>query len=59
VYRSERDVPPTFANDLVVRLDEFPGDPDDDAALLRFAESLPARYAAAPPMAALKQAARA
>jgi hypothetical protein len=50
VYERESDVPPTFANDLVIGVDEFPGDPDDEAALLAFAESVPARYAAAPPM---------
>ena len=56
VYRDEADVPPTYANDLVVGIDEFPGNADDPEALLRFAQSLPARYAAAPPMHALKQA---
>jgi hypothetical protein len=54
VYRTEADVPPTFANDLVIGIDEFPGNPDDAGDLLKFAESLPARYAAAPPMHALK-----
>jgi hypothetical protein len=58
VYRDHADVPPTFANDLVISVDDFPGDPDDEAALLAFAQSLPARYAAAPPMLALQRAAR-
>jgi nitrite reductase/ring-hydroxylating ferredoxin subunit len=55
VYRSADEVPPTFANDLVISVDEFPGDPDDEAALLKFAENLPARYVAAPPMAELQR----
>jgi phenylpropionate dioxygenase-like ring-hydroxylating dioxygenase large terminal subunit len=50
VYRDATEVPPTFANDLVVGVDEVAGDPNDGAALLAFAESLPARYTAAPPM---------
>ena len=58
VYRTEAEVPPTYANDLVIGVDEFPGDPDDQAALLAFAESLPERYRTAPPMRALKREAR-
>jgi phenylpropionate dioxygenase-like ring-hydroxylating dioxygenase large terminal subunit len=54
VYRVQSDVPPTYANDLVIGIDQFPGNPDDGPALLRFAESLPERYTAAPPMLALK-----
>jgi nitrite reductase/ring-hydroxylating ferredoxin subunit len=55
VYFDEADVPPTFANDLVIGIDEFPGDPDDEAALLAFAQSLPSRYTASPPMLALQR----
>jgi hypothetical protein len=53
VYFSDADVPPTFANDLVVAVDEVSGDPDDGDVLLQFAESLAARYTAAPPMVEL------
>jgi phenylpropionate dioxygenase-like ring-hydroxylating dioxygenase large terminal subunit len=58
VYFDAADVPPTFANDLVIGIDEFPGNPDDEAALLSFAQSIPARYTAAPPMLALKHSTR-
>jgi hypothetical protein len=54
VYRDQSDVPPTYANDLVIGIDQFPGNPDDGSALLHFAESLPERYTASPPMLALK-----
>ena len=57
VYFDQGDVPPTFANDLVVGIDDFHGNPDDEAALLRFAQSMPERYNAAPPMLALKRSA--
>jgi hypothetical protein len=50
VYASEDDVPPTFANDLVIGVNDFPGDADDPDALMQFAESLVNRYAVAPPM---------
>jgi hypothetical protein len=53
VYFSAGDVPPTFANDLVVAVDEVGGDPDDGNVLLQFAESLAARYTATPPMVEL------
>lgn len=53
-YRSPGEVPPTFANDLVVAASEIGGDADDPAVLLRFAESVPARYRQQPPMAYLK-----
>lgn len=56
VYFDEKDVPPTFANDLVIGVEDFPGDPDDEAALLKFAQDLPARYFADPPMRELQHA---
>jgi phenylpropionate dioxygenase-like ring-hydroxylating dioxygenase large terminal subunit len=49
-YVRQDDVAPTFANDFVTSAAEIGGDPDDRDALIRFAEQLPARYRAAPPM---------
>jgi hypothetical protein len=54
VYADQSDVPPTYANDLVIGIEQFPGNPDEGPALLHFAESLPGRYTASPPMLALK-----
>ncbi len=54
-YLSQSDVPTTSCNDCIVPADEIGGDPDDQAALLRFAETLPERYRHAPPMAWLAQ----
>lgn len=51
-YRRAEDVPPTFANDCVVAASDIGGDPDDPAALKRFAERMAADYLKAPPMAA-------
>jgi phenylpropionate dioxygenase-like ring-hydroxylating dioxygenase large terminal subunit len=53
-YLSSADVPPTFANDLVVPASTIGGNPDDSEALRRFAEQVAKQYLASPPMAALK-----
>ena len=50
VYFNERDVPPTYANDLVVSVDDVGGNADDAKVLLRFAQTLPQRYTLQPPM---------
>jgi phenylpropionate dioxygenase-like ring-hydroxylating dioxygenase large terminal subunit len=55
-YMNEADVPPTFANDLVVPASSIGGNPDDNDALRRFAERVAKQYLASPPMAALKGA---
>jgi nitrite reductase/ring-hydroxylating ferredoxin subunit len=54
-YRSESDVPPTFANDYVCPATELQGNPDDPAVLREFMEALPQRYVAEPPMMHLKR----
>ena len=53
VYYSQADVPSTSCNDHVVDVAEIGGDPEDGAALLRFAATLPERYRQKPPMAEL------
>jgi phenylpropionate dioxygenase-like ring-hydroxylating dioxygenase large terminal subunit len=53
-YLNHAEVPPTFANDLVVPASTIGGNPDDAEALRRFAEQVAKQYVASPPMAALK-----
>jgi hypothetical protein len=53
-YLNHADVPPTFANDLVVPASTIGGNPDDAEALRRFAEQVAKQYVASPPMAALR-----
>jgi nitrite reductase/ring-hydroxylating ferredoxin subunit len=50
-YLSQDDVPSTSCNDCIVPAGDIGGDPDDAAALLRFAETLPERYRREPPVA--------
>lgn len=57
-YRAQSDVPPSFANDYIVPADSIGGDPDDPAALRRFADRMAAEYVQSPPMAALAQTLR-
>jgi hypothetical protein len=52
-YRRDADVPPSFANDCVVPTSAVSGDPDDPAALRRFADQMVVEYRKAPPMAEL------
>jgi hypothetical protein len=54
-YRSQDEVPPSFANDYVVAVDEIGGDADDPAALRRFADRTALGYRSAPPMAELSR----
>jgi nitrite reductase/ring-hydroxylating ferredoxin subunit len=54
-YLSQDDVPTTSCNDCIVPAAEVKGDPDDEAVLLAFAETLPERYQKMPPMAWLAQ----
>ena len=52
-YLDQRDVPPSFASDLVVAADAIGGDADDPACLGAFAERVARDYLAHPPLANL------
>jgi phenylpropionate dioxygenase-like ring-hydroxylating dioxygenase large terminal subunit len=54
-YRSQDEVPPSFANDCVVPADAIGGDADDPAVLRRFADRMALDYRSAPPMAELRR----
>ena len=55
-YRSAAEVPPSFANDLVVAASEIGGNPDDPVNLRRFADRMAKDYPSTPPMVALARA---
>jgi nitrite reductase/ring-hydroxylating ferredoxin subunit len=52
-YLDQAEVPPTFANDFVVRATELEGNADDSVTLRKFAERVAKHYQQAPPMADL------
>ena len=52
-YLNHGEVPPTFANDRVVRAAEIEGGADDPGALRRFAERVAKDYGESPPVAEL------
>jgi hypothetical protein len=49
-YMRQEDVPPTFANDRVVKAADIGGDPDDPVALRGFGDRVAEDYRARPPM---------
>ncbi len=53
-YRTEADLPPTFANDRVIPVSELGGSPNDAAVLIRLAESIGEDYLRNPPIQTLK-----
>jgi len=58
-YRSQSEVPATFANDCIVSASDIGGDPDDPRVLRGFADRMASEYLRAPPMAALAESLRA
>ena len=52
-YLRQEDVPPTFANDRVVKASEIGGDPDDPAVLRDFGDRVAEDYKRNPPMRTL------